>query len=557
LTAKNNDSKSISGYAKFTYSDGKGRRYFFIDTYSVISAHNHYKMKKFVLPLILAGVVTGAMAQQNPTAMKYAKIVSPELAKKHLSIIASDEYEGRETGKPGADKAAHYIANEFKSLGLQPIVNGSYFFDVPLSEKTSKIAFTANGQSFESATDFYAIKSGDQWGSIASEIVFVGYGTDAEIGSADLTGKVVLWINEDKAADGKPANTSFRGTPERQAILKNISAKNPVVVLAVNGEIADVLKKYKNYISAPRIGIKKDDVKPADKSAAVMWITTAMADQLVKSTGKSYADIKALGGNAQTIKADVKIDFRTEGKDVKAVDVLGFLQGSDAKLKDEVLVISAHYDHIGLNPDGKDKVNNGADDDGSGTTAIMELARAFSQAKKDGHGPKRSILFLGNVGEEKGLLGSEYYTDHPVIPLERTITDLNIDMIGRIGYDYIGKPDSANNVYVIGSGMLSSDLRKVNENANNTYTKLDLDYKYDDPKDPNDFYHRSDHYNFAKHGVPIIFYFNGEHKDYHQPGDEVSKINFPLLAKRAQLVFYTAWDLANADKRPVVDGKVD
>jgi len=513
-------------------------------------------MKKFVLPLILAGVVTGAMAQQNPTAMKYAKIVSPELAKKHLSIIASDEYEGRETGKPGADKAAHYIANEFKSLGLEPIVNGSYFFDVPLSEKSSKVSFTANGQSFENAADFWAYRTGDEWAVNTGDIVFVGYGTDAEIGSTDLTGKAVLWVNEDKAENGKPANTSFRATPARANILKNILAKNPSVVFAANGEIADVLKRYKNFISAPRIGIKNDDAKPADKSAAVVWITTAMADQLVKSTGKSYADVKAAGG-AQTIKADLKIDFKTEGKDVKAVDVLGFLPGSDPKLKEEVLVISAHYDHIGLNPDGKDKVNNGADDDGSGTTAVMELARAFSQAKKDGHGPKRSILFLGNVGEEKGLLGSEYYTDHPVIPLERTITDLNIDMIGRVGEEYANKPDSANTVYVIGSSMLSSDLHKVNENANNTYTKMDLDYKYDDPKDPNDFYHRSDHYNFAKHGVPIIFYFNGVHKDYHQPGDEVSKINFPLLAKRAQLVFYTAWDLANADKRPVVDGKVN
>lgn len=499
-------------------------------------------------------MVTGAMAQQNATAMKYAKIVSPELAKQHLSIIASDEYEGRETGKPGADKAAHYIANEFKSLGLTPIVNGSYFFDVPLSEKTSKISLSVNGQAFESATDFYAIKASDEWTLNAGEIVFVGYGTDAEIGTTDLTGKAVLWINEDKSVEGKPANTSFRGSPERAAIMNNLIAKKPAVIFAANAEIADVLKKYKNYISAPRIGIKRDEVKPAANAASVFWITTAMADQLVKSTGKTYNEIKA--GAAQTIKADIKLDFKTEGKDVKAVDVLGYLPGSDPKLKDEVLVISAHYDHIGLMPEGsKDRVNNGADDDGSGTTAVMELARAFSWAKKDGHGPKRSILFLGNVGEEKGLLGSEYYTDHPVIPLANTITDLNIDMIGRIGYDYIGKPDSANNVYVIGSGMLSSDLRKVNENANNTYTKLDLDYKYDDPKDPNDFYHRSDHYNFAKHGVPIIFYFNGEHKDYHQPGDEVSKINFPLLAKRAQLVFYTAWDLANADKRPVVDGK--
>jgi Zn-dependent M28 family amino/carboxypeptidase len=287
----------------------------------------------------------------------------------------------------------------------------------------------------------------------------------------------------------------------------------------------------------------------------------ATADMILKSSSKTVADLKGAidqsgAPQSQTVKADIATSYATEEIPVKAVDVLGFLPGSDPKLKDEVLVISAHYDHIGLMPEGsKDMVNNGADDDGSGTTAIMELARAFSKAKKDGHGPRRSILFLGNVGEEKGLLGSEYYTDHPVIPLANTIADLNIDMIGRIGVDYIGKPDSANNVYVIGSSMLSTDLHKVGENANNLYTKLDLDYKYDDPADPNRFYYRSDHYNFAKHGVPIIFYFNGVHADYHRPGDEVSKINFPLLAKRAQLVFYTAWDLANADKRPVVDGK--
>jgi len=218
-------------------------------------------------------------------------------------------------------------------------------------------------------------------------------------------------------------------------------------------------------------------------------------------------------------------------------------------------VFSAHYDHIGLTTNGTDKVNNGADDDGSGTTGILEIARAFTAAKKAGHGPRRSILFLGNVGEEKGLLGSEYYTDHPVFPLANTITDLNIDMIGRTGYDYQGKADSSNYVYVIGSAMLSTTLRKVTEDVNNTYTKLDLDYKYDDPNDPNRFYYRSDHYNFAKHGVPIIFYFDGEHQDYHRPGDEVSKINFPMLVKRAQLVFYTGWNLANRDDRPVIDVK--
>jgi hypothetical protein len=288
----------------------------------------------------------------------------------------------------------------------------------------------------------------------------------------------------------------------------------------------------------------------------------ATADILLKSTGKTIADLKAAidqsgTPQSQTVKTDLTVDYATQEIPVKAVDVLGFLPGSDPKLKDEVLVISGHYDHIGLvrDPNATDKVNNGADDDGSGTTGVLTIAKAFAQAKKDGKGPRRSILFLGNVGEEKGLLGSEYYTDHPVIPLERTIADLNIDMIGRVGEEYIGKADSANYVYVIGSSMLSTDLHKAGDNANNLYTKMKLDYKYDDPADPNRFYYRSDHYNFAKHNVPIIFYFNGVHADYHRPGDEVSKINFPLLAKRAQLVFYTAWDLANADNRPVVDGK--
>src|SRR6202000_1803987 len=154
-------------------------------------------------------------------------------------------------------------------------------------------------------------------------------------------------------------------------------------------------------------------------------------------------------------KSNVSISYATTKSDVKAVDVLGYMPGTD--LKNEVLIFSAHYDHIGLNPDAsaKDKVNNGADDDGSGTTGILEIARAFAQAKKDGHGPRRSILFLGNVGEETGLLGSEYYNDHPVFPLANTITHLNIDMKGRGGEEYIGKADSANYVYTIGSAMLS------------------------------------------------------------------------------------------------------
>jgi len=510
-------------------------------------------MKKTSLLITALGLSLMACAQDK-TAMKYARLITAEDARKHLSILASDEYEGRETGKPGADKAANYIANEFKRLGLEAPVNGSYFLNVPLSENNLVVSnFAVNGTGYTLWKDFYSVGVYPQTKIAVDEVIFVGYGTDEELAGTDITGKVIVVINEDKPEAGKTTNTGFRMTDKRKAILKSLQDKKPLAILEVNGGIDALMKQFNFHGPGTRMSVKKD--MPA-APVPVFNVDIAVADNLVKSTGKTYNDLKKAaesGKQTQVIKTSFDTAFSTEIKDVKAVDVLGFLPGTD--LKEEVLVFSAHYDHIGLNPNGTDKVNNGADDDGSGTTGILEIARAFTQAKKDGHGPRRSILFLGNVGEEKGLLGSEYYTDHPVIPLERTITDLNIDMIGRVGFDYINKPDSANYVYVIGSEMLSKELKQISENANSTYTHLDLDYKYDDPADPNQFYYRSDHYNFAKHGVPIIFYFNGVHADYHQPGDEVGKINFPLLAKRAQLVFYTGWDLVNRDKRPVVDGK--
>jgi Zn-dependent M28 family amino/carboxypeptidase len=212
-----------------------------------------------------------------------------------------------------------------------------------------------------------------------------------------------------------------------------------------------------------------------------------------------------------------------------------------------VLVVSAHYDHLGIIGG---QVYNGADDDGSGTVGVLALAEAFTKAAHAGHGPRRSILFLANTGEEKGLLGSEYYAAHPVYPLAATIADLNIDMIGRTDVAHEGKPDY---VYVIGSDKLSSQLHTVLEAANQKYTKLDLDYRFNDPNDPNRFYYRSDHYNFAVHKIPVAFFFNGVHADYHEASDELDKIEFGKLEARARLVFYTAWELANREERPVVD----
>ena len=516
-------------------------------------------MKKISLWITALGLTCSACAQQNITAVKYARLISADDARKHLSILASDEFEGRETGKPGAEKAANYIAAEFKRLGLEAPVNGTYFLDVPLTQNTLKItAFNVNGQNFTAWKDFFIQGSLADKRTTAPDVVFVGYGTEEELAGTDIAGKMVIWINEDKPADGKKANTSYRMSAARKAIVAALRAKNPAIILAANSDLGTMLKRFGGNQPAGALSIKKNAA--ANAPVPLFNITAAVADAFVKPSGKDFDGLKTAAATVkqtQTIKTIATIAYNTDKTDVKAVDVLGFLPGADPKLKEEVLVISAHYDHIGLNtkPGATDKVNNGADDDGSGTTGILEIARAFSQAKKDGHGPKRSILFLGNVGEEKGLLGSEYYTDHPVYPLANTIADLNIDMIGRVGEEYIGHADSANYVYAIGSAMLSTGLHKISEDANNTYTKMKLDYKYDDPNDPNQFYYRSDHYNFARYGVPIIFYFNGVHADYHQPGDEVSKINFPLLAKRAQLAFYTGWELANRAARPIVDVK--
>lgn len=226
-------------------------------------------------------------------------------------------------------------------------------------------------------------------------------------------------------------------------------------------------------------------------------------------------------------------------------NIWAFIKGSEKP--EEVLVISAHYDHIGIK---NGEIHYGADDDGSGTVAVLEIAKAFQKAKEEGNGPKRSILFLHVTGEEHGLLGSKYYSENPLFSIANTITDVNIDMIGR--RDEAHK-DSNNYIYLIGSDYLSSDLYTICENANKNFINTTIDYTFNDRNDPNRFYYRSDHYNFAKKGIPSVFLFNGVHADYHKPTDTPDKIEYDALAKRTQLAFAIAWELANRDNRPVVD----
>ena len=259
----------------------------------------------------------------------------------------------------------------------------------------------------------------------------------------------------------------------------------------------------------------------------------------------------------------MKLNLRrgNEGE-VDSENVIAIIKGSEKP--DEYLVLTSHLDHVGYGRTGsrsrdayigevKERIHNGADDDGSGTVAMLEIAQAFKEASKKGKGPKRSIIFLHVTGEEKGLLGSAYYADNPIYPLANTVTNLNLDMIGRI--DPTRKGDKREYIYIIGSDHDSQDLHTLSEQTNLETVNIDLDYRYNAKDDPNRFYYRSDHYNFAKNGIPIIFYFSGTHPDYHLPSDTPDKIEYDLLELRSKLVFYTAWNIANRDKRIAVDPK--
>ena len=526
--------------------------------------------KNFLLWGLALILGLNAQAQVDADAIKFAKSVNPANAKTHLSVLASDEFEGRETGKKGAWMAADYIKKQFQRFGLKGPVKdskNSYFQPVGFFNKTfENTVLSVNGENKENLIDFFVFPNvADQYGFNikTNTVIFAGYGISKsgydEYAGIDVAGKVVMIFAIDQpplAADSSQQNE----ISSKQAKIKFLLENKAAGVLLINTTVDLLSPQMKTYISNG-LEYLKSDKSNSDKTIPIVNIGTKLANEILAKANTDLETVKKQIADTKrpaSMLIDIPVSFSTKVKDtpLRAENVLGFLEGSDPKLKNEVLVLTGHYDHIGLNqdPNATDKVFNGADDDGSGTTGVLLIADAFTKAKKAGKGPKRSILFMTVVGEEKGLLGSEWYSEHPVFPLKNTIANLNIDMIGRTGELYLGTPDSANYVYSVGSNMLSSELAKIQQDINNAYTKIKLDFKYDEPNDPERIYYRSDHYNFAKHNIPIIFYYDGMlGKDYHGLGDEVHKINFDLLAKRAQLIYYIAWELANRPNRPVVD----
>jgi hypothetical protein len=508
-------------------------------------------MRKFIALLLLCTPFFASSQKKDKNAEKIAKTITAEDMKTHLYIIAGKEMEGRDTPSPGLEKAANYIEDHFKSLGLLPGNNGSYRQQYPLyKDSVIGASLKVNGNEFQLHKEFQP-----QYSSFAaemrfSEVVFAGYGIsdDKRDDYKDLkvAGKLVMVI-DGIPSDYKPAT----GGPSPASIFGKMNT-------AMSKGAAGLLVIFYNFPRNASItsgNWSMNSYRPT-QPLYTFSISPAVAAKIMGQDPAVLADkAKAAAINPKIFPAQIDLSYSKVTRTTYVSNVLALLEGTDKK--DEYVVLTAHYDHVGKR--GDSVIYYGADDDGSGTTGILELAQAFTEAKKAGKGPRRSILFMTVSGEEKGLWGSEYYSNHPVFPLEKTTVDLNIDMIGRIGSEYSGKDnkDSANYVYIIGDDKLSTDLAKITDEVNNTYTKMKLDRKYNDPKDPNRFYYRSDHYNFAEKGVPIIFYFNGTHADYHRPTDTPDKINYPLMAKRAQLVFYTAWNMANRDEMLKRDLKLE
>ena len=491
-------------------------------------------MKKLLFLVFLLDTLNSIA--QKPVidfADKYAQTITAAGLKEKLTVLAGAAMQGRETATPGQKKAAAFIENLFQKMELQPGTTGGYQMQFPIYQDTLLEAMLTVKNKEYVFNDSWSINiSTAANGSYeVKEVIFVSYGqVDSlrnDYKNVNVKDKWVLLM------EGSPGVVS----DERKKFFVTKSKIQKAIELGARGVFvmsADFPRKEETA-TVGKMLLKKPSL---NIGTPVIYISTDLAHDILGMDSRQLMQrIKNIPAGAYETRVSHSINKRTLMR--YSSNVLAVIPGTDKK--DEYLFISSHYDHLGTR--GKD-IYYGADDDGSGTSGVLQLAEAFAMAKAEGHGPRRSIVFITFSGEEKGLLGSEFYTEHPSHLLDKTAADLNIDMIGRTDPKMKTK-DSLNYLYIIGDDKLSSDLQKITDSVNKKYVKMILDRRYNNTSDINRFYYRSDHYNFAKRGVPVIFYFNGTHADYHKPTDTVDKINFDLMAKRLRLVYFTAWEMAN------------
>lgn len=537
--------------------------------------------KKLNVLLFMLALTAGSPAVFAQKAKPAPKTATPNFGnvegvtakqlKDYLTFIASDELEGRDTPSRGLDIAAMFIAQHLASWGIKPAGdNGTYFQKFPL--KRSKIdvqnmRLEMDGQPYVYGEDYFS--SLIQANVLASNLVYVSHGwviKGKNINSyqgIDVKDKIIVVANSlpkgvtPNDLQGKPGVDWFSPPLYAQA-----NGARAVIALGTYNDLA-------NWQATRWRQTERGSVTFGDPQVQITIPTITASPKLVTAI---FQGEKTSGGNifTKSVQQDfvepfdlkpakkMSLNVALKNDTVYTQNVVGILEGMDPVLKNEYVAIGAHYDHVGMNPfaPGPDKIWNGADDDGSGTVSVLNIAEAFAKGKER---PKRSMLFIWHAGEEKGLWGSEYFTNNPTVPITSVITQLNVDMIGR--YQNPGDENhpqnkrlpKSNEVFTIGSKMMSTELGEISDSVNKAFLNLNFNQEYDGPTHPDQFFYRSDHFNYARKGVPIIFYMDGDHADYHQPSDSIEKINFEQMEKVARTIMATGWTLANSAKRPTVD----
>ena len=559
-------------------------------------------MRRFLSAIVLATVLMAAFppagkfslaraqsktARAAPIAVatqRGVETISAAELKDYLSFIASDEMEGRDTPSRGLDTTAKFLAMNLSRWGFKPAGDdGSFFQKIALRRSYLEKADTKvllNDQTLILGDDYIPYS---RQGNVTAPLVFAGSGwfvkakdIDAYKG-IDAKGKIAIVL---LPPDGLPRGltrsdlTGKRG--EDYLTAGEYAQKQGVAALVIIPDfqyLANWERNRSRLTERGAIRVEKFQAAPGAIVSGNPLTDQGLLPEIVASPRLANALFQGERQNATAIfdsiysgqtpascalnpEKQLSLAIKTKSESLTTQNVVAVFPGSDPVLQDEYVALGAHYDHIGVGfPVNGDAINNGADDDGSGTTALLAMAEALAKAPKR---PKRSVLFVWHAGEEKGLWGSRYFTENPTIPLEKIVTQINIDMIGRSKKEGDTNARNANlsgpnEVYVIGSKMMSTELGELTETVNKDYLNIAFNYRYDDPTDPNRFFFRSDHYNYAKKGIPIVFFFDGDHEDYHRPGDEVQKIDFPKMEKITRTVYMLLWEVANRATRPKVD----
>lgn len=541
-------------------------------------------MKKNLFAILLVAVFvfqSSLFAQTavkvTPAEKKAAEGVTAKQLSDYLYFVASDEMEGRDTPSRGLDTVAKFIGMNLSKWGFKPAGdNGTFYQKIALRRDQidpAGTSVTVGGQKYSYGEDIVRI-SGTATGTMTAKIVFAGNGWMIKskglnpYANLDVKGKIIAVYGEGPingrqlvplpagvtAAD-IPNNT--RGTEWADAVTYARANGAAGVMVLASKFLAENWGAVTQNFGRSRMTPEK--LAPAANPQAAMAPTIFIASPALSKAifAGEAGDPMAGAANSFEVSKEISVSVATKADTAWTQNVVAIWEGSDPVLKNEMVAIGAHYDHVGMNPNapGPDKIFNGADDDGSGTVSVLSIAEALAKSPKR---PKRSVLFVWHCGEEKGLWGSEYFNKFPTVDIKKVVAQLNIDMIGRSKKAGDTEPkdkdlSGENAIYVIGKDMMSSTLGRVVDGVNKGYLNLDYDTRYDDPKDTNRFFFRSDHFNYAVNGIPITFWFDGVHVDYHQPGDEPQKIDYNKMEKVARTIMITLLKVADLKDRPKID----